>query len=78
MNGIDWIEVLGYLASVLIAVSLMMASMIRLRVFNLIGAFLFGTYGVLIGAFPVAFLNYFIALTNVYYLWKILKTKNHA
>lgn len=68
-----WTEILGYAASVFVAVSLMMSSLVRLRWLNLAGAILFSTYGFIIGALPVAFLNGFIALTNVYFLYGIYR-----
>lgn len=73
MNGLNWTEILGYAASIIVAVSLTMHSIVKLRVINLAGSFAFGTYGLLIGAYPVAVLNYFISVTNIYYLWKIHK-----
>jgi hypothetical protein len=38
---------------------------------NLAGAITFSTYGFLIGALPVAFLNAFIAVVDIYYLYTI-------
>lgn len=75
MNELNWIEIMGYAASFFIAVSLMMESIIRLRVLNFIGAVLFGTYGLLIDSIPVMLVNYFIALTNIYYLWKLFSNR---
>ena len=49
-----WFEMVGYLGSVLVAVSLMMKSLWRLRIINLVGASFFTVYGLLIGALPVA------------------------
>lgn len=62
------LEIIGYVASVLVAVSLMMSSILRLRVINLMGAVVFAVYGVLISAYPVAAVNGFIVLVNIYYL----------
>jgi hypothetical protein len=62
------LEIIGYVASVLVALSLMMRSLLRLRLINLIGAILFTIYGLLIGAMPVAMVNGFIVLINLYYL----------
>ncbi len=67
----EWQEILGYVASVVIAVSLMMNSIVKLRWINMIGAVLFSTYGFIIGAIPVGVLNGFIALINIYYLIKM-------
>ena len=75
MNELNWIELMGYTASVFVAISLMMESIIKLRILNFIGAMLFGTYGLLIESIPVMLLNYFIGLTNVYFLWKLYKTR---
>ncbi|MFN3557409.1 MAG: hypothetical protein ACK4VN_15735 [Bacteroidales bacterium] len=70
---IEWI---GYLGSILVAVSLMMSSILKLRWLNLIGAAIFSAYGFIIGAMPVAFLNLFIVMINIYHLGKIYKTKD--
>lgn len=67
----DLLEGLGYLASVLVAVSLMMTSVVRLRLINLAGSILFAVYGVLIDAIPVAALNALIAVVNVVFLVRI-------
>ena len=65
------IEILGYVASVVVALSLSMSSIVRLRWLNMGGAALFSTYGFLIGAMPVALLNGYIVLVNIYYLFSI-------
>jgi hypothetical protein len=66
-------ELIGYLASLLVAISLMMSAIVKLRVINLIGSFTFTIYGVLIDAWPVAFMNAFIVFVNLYYLVKIYR-----
>ncbi|TPN83389.1 YgjV family protein [Aquimarina algicola] len=75
MDQINWIETLGYIASFFIAMSITMSSILKLRIVNLIGAFLLGTYGILINSIPIVLLNYFIVLTNIYFIYKILKEK---
>ena len=69
------LELIGYAASVIIAISLMMSSVLRLRIINLVGAAMFATYGLLIGAIPVAVLNGAIVLVNVYHLVQMLQAK---
>lgn len=66
-------EMLGYLASVFVAASLTMRSLTKLRVINLIGALLFTAYGLIINAYPVAAVNAFIVLVNIYYLQQSVK-----
>jgi hypothetical protein len=61
-------ELLGYGSSVLIALSVMMRSMVKLRLINVIGSIGYVTYGLLIGAYPVAALNLVILLINLFYL----------
>jgi hypothetical protein len=70
-------EWLGYLASILIAVSLTMHSVLRLRVINLTGAIVFTIYGVWIHAFPVAAVNGFIIFIDLYFLLEMRKSKEY-
>jgi hypothetical protein len=72
MEAVMSFEMLGYLASVFVAVSLTMRSLTKLRVINLIGALLFTVYGLIISAYPVAVVNGFIVLVNIYYLQQSL------
>ncbi|MDO6762479.1 hypothetical protein [Agarivorans sp. 1_MG-2023] len=72
----DWIEWFGYLASVVVAISLTMSSIVKLRWLNMIGAALFSSYGFVIGAMPVALLNLFIVFANIYYLQGIYRSKD--
>lgn len=71
----DWIEWYGYLASLVVFISLTMSSIIKLRIFNFIGCLIFAHYGLLTGLLPVTVANLSIALINVYYLYQIYKTK---
>ena len=72
---LDWLEWYGYLASLVVFISLTMTSIIRLRIFNFIGCMLFAHYGLLTGLLPVAVANASIALINVYYLYQIYRSK---
>jgi len=69
---LQWV---GYLASVIIAASMTMNSILKFRWINLAGAITFSTYGFLIGALPVGFLNGFIAFVDIYYLYTIYSKK---
>jgi hypothetical protein len=74
--GLPLIEWFGYAASVVVAVSLTMNSLLRLRWYNLAGAAMFSTYGFVIGALPVGFLNLFIVFADIYYLVLMYRTKD--
>lgn len=70
------VELLGYLASGLIVLSLVMSSLLRLRVINLVGAAVFALYGVLIGSVPVVVTNGAIVVINVVYLARLLRDRS--
>jgi len=72
INILEWI---GYVASVIIAISLAMTSIVKFRWVNLIGATTFSIYGFMIGALPVGFLNGFITLIDIYFLYTIYSKK---
>lgn len=71
MFGIPWIEWVGYSASALIVISLIMTSVVKLRVLNTAGCVLFVVYGFIIGAYPIAISNLMIVLINLYHLYKL-------
>jgi len=66
-------EIIGYLASLLVAISLMMSAIVKLRIINLLGSLTFTIYGILIDAWPVALMNAFIVFVNIYYLAKFYR-----
>lgn len=74
--GIAWVEWFGYAASLVVAVSLMMSSLIKLRWFNLVGSTMFSTYGFVIGSLPVGFLNLFIVVINIINLLRMYREKD--
>lgn len=72
-----WIEAIGYTASILILISLIMSSTKKLRWINLFGSTTFVVYAVLTKTYPVAVLNSFTAAANIYYLIKIYKSQSY-
>lgn len=72
----NYVEIVGYIASVLVAISLMMSQILKLRILNFIGAVTFSLYGFLVGAYPVFAVNGFIACINIYYLIKLYRNKD--
>lgn len=69
------VEMLGYLASGFVGLSLLMSDIKKLRYINLIGCLVFVYYGLKIEAYPVALMNLFCALVNLYHIAMILKFK---
>lgn len=70
-------ELVGYAGSILVAISLMMKSILRLRIISMAGAVLFITYGLLVGALPIVFLNGLILFINLYNLVRMLRQKDY-
>lgn len=71
----DYIEIMGYSASIMVAISLTMKDIKKLRVLNFVGCAFFVAYGLMIGALPVVATNAFIAIVNVYYVMKMQREK---
>ncbi len=76
MEASNTIELIGYSASVMVAISLMMKDIVWLRCLNFTGCSLFVIYGVYISAWPVAGMNAFVACINVYHLIKLFRAKS--
>lgn len=71
MLNVPLIEWLGYAASAMIAISLLMTSIVKLRIINTIGCILFVIYGTSVKAYPVAVANAIIIIINMYNLYKL-------
>jgi hypothetical protein len=69
-------ELFGIAASVVVAISLMMRNIKRLRLINGIGAAAFAGYGAAIGSLPVLVLNAFIVCIDLWYLWRMQATRD--
>lgn len=72
------VELVGYVASALIVLSLAMTSVVRLRIISLLGSITFSVYGFLIASPPVIITNTSIAILNIYFLYKEFTKKNLA
>lgn len=73
MNFDVFKEGIGYAASLIILVSLLMTNVFRLRVINLAGSLGFALYGWLIGSWPVCLINAVIAGIDGWYLLQLLR-----
>jgi hypothetical protein len=75
MENINFLEWIGYLASVLVLVSMLMSSVLKLRLVNLTGSAMFSVYGFLIGSLPVGLMNMFVVFANIYHLYRMANVK---
>ncbi|MFT7578451.1 MAG: hypothetical protein ACI9MR_000109 [Myxococcota bacterium] len=74
--GMTGLEILGYIASVLIALSMTMSSLWRLRWVNLAGGLAMAAYGFMLSAYPIVAVNVFTVSVNVFHLWKLARAKH--
>ena len=65
------IEAIGYIGSALVLVSMLMTSVVRLRIINLIGSVIFAGYALAIRSYPTAIMNIALAGINIYHLVRI-------
>lgn len=68
-----WLEVVGWVGSVLIVVSLAQARVLRFRWINLTGSVVATAYNVIVGIWPFAAMNGVIAVINVYWLVRLYR-----
>lgn len=70
-----FIELMGYFASLVVLVSLLMTSVVKLRVLNSIGSAIYVVYALIIGSYPTALMNLGLVAINIYFLVKLSRTK---
>ncbi len=71
-----WLEVVGWLGSVLVVLSLMLAGVWRFRVLNLVGAVIATGYNAALGIWPFAAMNGAIAIIDVYWLVRLQRERH--
>lgn len=58
------LEAIGYIGTVLVILSMMMTSVLRLRVVNIVGSAISAFYSLAVGAYPVVILNAALIIVN--------------
>ena len=69
------IEIVGYIGSALVIVSMLMTSVVKLRVINMVGSVIFATYALCIHSYPTAAMQAALIIINIVNLRKLLNTK---
>ena len=69
------LELIGYVSSVMILISLLMTSVVKFRVINAVGSLIFTVYALLIHSYPTAVLNACLVGVDVWFLVKVLRTR---
>ena len=71
------IQILGYAASLIVFISLMMKSLAKLRVLNAAGSLLFVVFALATDSLPTAFLNLGIVVIDVFYFIRMTRVKDN-
>ncbi|MBO4711681.1 YgjV family protein [bacterium] len=69
------IETIGYIGSAIVLISMLMTSVVKLRLINTLGSLIFTGYALAIQSYPTAAMNFCLALINIYNLAKLFKNK---
>ena len=72
------VEVIGYLGSGLVILSLLQKSILRLRAIGLVASLTFLVYSISIEAYPIALVNVVAASIHFYYLRKLVRRKSEV
>lgn len=78
MNAHVMLEVLGWVGSAVLVVSLLQTRLLRLRLINLIGCILLLVYNALIPVWPMVGLQLVLSIINIVFLWKMLRSRHDA
>ncbi|MCX6209976.1 MAG: hypothetical protein NTZ59_10925 [Bacteroidetes bacterium] len=68
------LDLVGYIASIFLAISLVVNGAFKFRTINMLGQITFIIYGLLINAFPIIIANSVLLCINVYQLVKLMKS----
>lgn len=67
------VELAGYVGSILVLVSFLMTSVVKLRVINAAGGTICAVYAMIIQSYPTALMNFCLVGINIYYLSRLRK-----
>lgn len=62
------LELFGYLGTALVIISMIMTSVVYLRIFNVCGSLITFIYSLIVGAYPVVLLNGALIIINLFHL----------
>ena len=75
MNTQILLELIGYTGSFLVIISMMMTSVVKLRVINTLGGVIFCGYALCIHSYPTAAMQVCLIAINIWGLYKLNNTK---
>lgn len=75
-DGMSWLDAIGWAGSALLVWSLLQTRILRLRVLNLAGCFVLIYFNAALSVWPMVGLNVVLALINIFYIVKLLRTRH--
>jgi hypothetical protein len=75
MTGETILQLVGYFSTLLVLVSFLMTSVVKLRLVNLVGSGIFVVFALLTKSYPTAIMNIGICAINIYFLIRLMKAK---
>ena len=75
MKGETILQLVGYFSTLLVLVSFLMTSVVKLRLVNLVGSGIFVVFAILTKSYPTAIMNIGICAINIYFLIRLMKAK---
>nr|MDT0659567.1 hypothetical protein [Micromonospora sp. DSM 115978] len=72
----NWLEAIGWAGSALLVWSLLQSRILRLRALNLVGSLVLVGYNGALRVWPMVGLNVVLALINIWYLVRIVRTRH--
>ena len=75
MNTETLIQAIGYFSTVLILISFLMTSVVKLRLLNLAGSIVFVIFAFLTKSYPTAIMNIGLCIINIYFLIRLIRAK---
>ncbi|MFI5912532.1 hypothetical protein [Dactylosporangium sp. NPDC051541] len=72
----NWLEIVGWAGSALLVWSLLQRRLLRLRIWNLVGSVILVAYNALAEVWPMAALNFTLAIINIWQLYSLLRTRH--
>ena len=76
MTGETILQLVGYFSTLLVLVSFLMTSVVKLRLVNLVGSGIFVVFALLTKSYPTAIMNIGICAINIYFLIRLMKAKH--
>ena len=75
MSSETILQIVGYFSTLLILISFLMTSVLKLRLVNLVGSAIFVVFAFLTKSYPTAIMNVGLCIINIYFIIRLLRYK---